>query len=64
MIARIADWRTVDWSLRLSEFATLDPLNARVPGQIRNLREKRRRTHPSGASGTYVEAVPGPAQFQ
>eukprot|EP00969_Alexandrium_andersonii_P339763 15019586-Alexandrium_andersonii.AAC.1 len=32
--------------------------------QIRHLREKRRRTHPSRASGTDFEAVPGPAQFQ
>eukprot|EP00969_Alexandrium_andersonii_P089420 3947082-Alexandrium_andersonii.AAC.1 len=26
--------------------------------------QKRRRTHPSGGSGTNVEAVPGPVQFK
>eukprot|EP00969_Alexandrium_andersonii_P318852 14085469-Alexandrium_andersonii.AAC.1 len=27
-IARIADWRIVDWSLRVGDFATSDPLDA------------------------------------
>eukprot|EP00969_Alexandrium_andersonii_P087947 3879821-Alexandrium_andersonii.AAC.1 len=32
--------------------------------QIRNLREERRRAHPSGASGPNPEAIPEPAQFK
>eukprot|EP00969_Alexandrium_andersonii_P154370 6823757-Alexandrium_andersonii.AAC.1 len=35
-----------------------------IRDRIRTLREKRRRTQPSGASGTNFDAVPGPAQFQ
>eukprot|EP00969_Alexandrium_andersonii_P278944 12328251-Alexandrium_andersonii.AAC.1 len=31
---------------------------------MRHLREKRHRTHLSGAPGTNFETVPGPAQFQ
>eukprot|EP00969_Alexandrium_andersonii_P022457 983014-Alexandrium_andersonii.AAC.1 len=30
---------------------------------IRQLRKQRRRSHPSGASGTRFEAMSGPAQF-
>eukprot|EP00969_Alexandrium_andersonii_P158546 7004812-Alexandrium_andersonii.AAC.1 len=63
-IARIADWSIADWSLRVGDFATSDPLEARIRGQIRNLCEKRRRTHLSGASEANFEVVPGPAQFQ
>eukprot|EP00969_Alexandrium_andersonii_P038332 1679139-Alexandrium_andersonii.AAC.1 len=40
------------------------PQNSTSRRQIRNLREKQRRTDPSGASGTDFEAVPGSAQFQ
>eukprot|EP00969_Alexandrium_andersonii_P178956 7911440-Alexandrium_andersonii.AAC.1 len=46
---------------RVGGLATSDPLEARFRGQIRDLRGKRRRKHPSGASGTKFEAVPGPA---
>eukprot|EP00969_Alexandrium_andersonii_P195951 8656994-Alexandrium_andersonii.AAC.1 len=34
-----------------------------LPRQIRNLRERPRRTQPSGASGINAEAVSGPAQL-
>eukprot|EP00969_Alexandrium_andersonii_P361406 15457479-Alexandrium_andersonii.AAC.1 len=64
MIARIADWQIADWSSRSRDFVPSDPLEARFHGQIRNLREKRRRTHSSGASGARFETAPGPAQFQ
>eukprot|EP00969_Alexandrium_andersonii_P345866 15288549-Alexandrium_andersonii.AAC.1 len=63
-IARIADWRLADRSSLLRDFATSDPVRERFRRRIRNLREKQRRTHPSGASGTDFEAVPGSAQFQ
>eukprot|EP00969_Alexandrium_andersonii_P259915 11492603-Alexandrium_andersonii.AAC.1 len=33
----------------ITSFATLDPLDPRFRGQIRNQLEKARRTHPSGA---------------
>eukprot|EP00969_Alexandrium_andersonii_P172548 7627668-Alexandrium_andersonii.AAC.1 len=39
------------------------PLEPHFRRQIRNLRERRRRTHPSTASGVNLEAAPGPAQF-
>eukprot|EP00969_Alexandrium_andersonii_P026533 1157663-Alexandrium_andersonii.AAC.1 len=38
--------------------------SARARQPFRNLREQRRRTHPSGASESSVEIVPGPAQFK
>eukprot|EP00969_Alexandrium_andersonii_P365497 15466375-Alexandrium_andersonii.AAC.1 len=44
------------------DFAASDPLNPRFHRQIRCL--MRRRTHPSGALGNNVEAVPGPAHFK
>eukprot|EP00969_Alexandrium_andersonii_P365731 15466894-Alexandrium_andersonii.AAC.1 len=34
----------------------------RIRRRIRNLHEQFRRAHPSGASGTNFEAVPGPTQ--
>eukprot|EP00969_Alexandrium_andersonii_P240899 10635131-Alexandrium_andersonii.AAC.1 len=36
--------RDRDWSMRVGEFATSDPLKARFRGQLRDLREQRRRT--------------------
>eukprot|EP00969_Alexandrium_andersonii_P249764 11038317-Alexandrium_andersonii.AAC.1 len=53
-----------DWSSRIRDFAISERLNAHIRWQIRNLRERRRRTHRSGASGANSEAVPGPVQFQ
>eukprot|EP00969_Alexandrium_andersonii_P092317 4076001-Alexandrium_andersonii.AAC.1 len=41
-------------SLRVRDFALAGPLEARFSGQIRTLRRKRRRMHPSGVSGTTV----------
>eukprot|EP00969_Alexandrium_andersonii_P293493 12973015-Alexandrium_andersonii.AAC.1 len=35
-----------------------------IRDRVRHLCEKRRRTHPSRASGTRFEAVSEPAQFQ
>eukprot|EP00969_Alexandrium_andersonii_P147857 6536708-Alexandrium_andersonii.AAC.1 len=52
------------WRLRVGDFATSDPLKARLRGLIRNLREKCHRTHPSGASRVNFEAVLGSEQFQ
>eukprot|EP00969_Alexandrium_andersonii_P319158 14098763-Alexandrium_andersonii.AAC.1 len=57
-ITRIADWGTADWSLRDGDFATSDPLEARVRGQIWNLSGKWLKL------GTNCGAVPGPAQFK
>eukprot|EP00969_Alexandrium_andersonii_P325181 14368028-Alexandrium_andersonii.AAC.1 len=34
-IARIADWGIADWSLHVSDFATSDPLEARLRWPIR-----------------------------
>eukprot|EP00969_Alexandrium_andersonii_P032515 1420072-Alexandrium_andersonii.AAC.1 len=45
-------WRLADWSAILCEFATLDPLDHPLLRRIRNLPEKWRGTHLSGASGT------------
>eukprot|EP00969_Alexandrium_andersonii_P106122 4681390-Alexandrium_andersonii.AAC.1 len=42
----------------------LDPLKPRFRGQIRNLREKWRRAHPSRVRRANFEAFPGPTQFQ
>eukprot|EP00969_Alexandrium_andersonii_P276434 12218099-Alexandrium_andersonii.AAC.1 len=51
-------------AFEFGDFAPSDPLEARFRVKIRNLRGKRHRMHPSGASGTKFEAVLGPAQFQ
>eukprot|EP00969_Alexandrium_andersonii_P135935 6014054-Alexandrium_andersonii.AAC.1 len=59
---RIGGWQMR--SLRSCDFTTSGPLTPRLRPRIRNLHEKRRRTHPSRASGTNFEAVPGPGQFQ
>eukprot|EP00969_Alexandrium_andersonii_P092159 4069325-Alexandrium_andersonii.AAC.1 len=48
-IARIADWRIANWSLRFLDVVILDPMKPRFRQQVWNLDEKRRRTHPSGA---------------
>eukprot|EP00969_Alexandrium_andersonii_P196546 8683628-Alexandrium_andersonii.AAC.1 len=54
----VQDCAIADWQVAVS--GPLDPCCRR---QIRNLRGKRRREHPSRASGTNFEAVPGPAHF-
>eukprot|EP00969_Alexandrium_andersonii_P146173 6464996-Alexandrium_andersonii.AAC.1 len=51
-------------SLLQAAFATSDPLDPRLRWRIRSLRENLRRTHPSGAPGTSIEAVLGSAQFE
>eukprot|EP00969_Alexandrium_andersonii_P227431 10043991-Alexandrium_andersonii.AAC.1 len=43
---------------------TSDPMNRRDHWQIRNLLEKWRGAHPSGASGTTFEVFPGSVQFK
>eukprot|EP00969_Alexandrium_andersonii_P293530 12974822-Alexandrium_andersonii.AAC.1 len=55
-IARIADWPIADWSSRVRDFATSDPLEARFRRWIRNLHETCSKTHPSRASGDDFEA--------
>eukprot|EP00969_Alexandrium_andersonii_P101139 4461393-Alexandrium_andersonii.AAC.1 len=64
MIARIADWRIADWSSRIRDFSTSDPIDHPFRRRIRDLREKQCRTHPLVASDAKFEAVSGPAQFQ
>eukprot|EP00969_Alexandrium_andersonii_P045274 1988178-Alexandrium_andersonii.AAC.1 len=49
---------------RIANFTTSGPLDPRFHRQLRNKREQLRRMHPSGASRTTFEAVPGPAQFK
>eukprot|EP00969_Alexandrium_andersonii_P130993 5792642-Alexandrium_andersonii.AAC.1 len=46
------------------EFATLDALNPRIRWRIRNLRDKWRIIHRSGASEINFAAGLAPAQFQ
>eukprot|EP00969_Alexandrium_andersonii_P339425 15003434-Alexandrium_andersonii.AAC.1 len=52
--------RPLDPPPRSTSSAPAGPLRR----QIRHLREQRRRIQPSGVSGTDIEAVLGPAQFQ
>eukprot|EP00969_Alexandrium_andersonii_P347987 15387035-Alexandrium_andersonii.AAC.1 len=59
---RIGGLRTGSRELAIPRPRT--PPEARFGRRIRNLREKMRRAHPSGASGTDFEASPGPAQFE
>eukprot|EP00969_Alexandrium_andersonii_P192939 8522882-Alexandrium_andersonii.AAC.1 len=44
-IARIADRRAADWSLRLRAFAASDPLNPGFRPRVRDLRERWRHAH-------------------
>eukprot|EP00969_Alexandrium_andersonii_P372472 15481788-Alexandrium_andersonii.AAC.1 len=46
-----------------SPFRSFRPLTPRCCRRIRNLRQKQRRSHHSGASRTNFEAVDGLAQF-
>eukprot|EP00969_Alexandrium_andersonii_P167774 7417245-Alexandrium_andersonii.AAC.1 len=58
--ARIADMRSADFEFATSHVCTSDPPTIRLSSaQSGSARQRRLRAHPSGCSGTKLEAVSG-----